>query len=89
MEEHPGPPATMLVKALALCFPFRILWPQGLVSCGTFLSKLPGSFAKQRGNSVGERRYECENVHVHRVLLCFFCLAAQQSSGCLINTNAI
>ena len=25
-EQHPRPPATMLVKALALCFPFRILW---------------------------------------------------------------
>lgn len=55
MEEHPGLPAAMLVKAPALCFPLGILWHRGLVSYGTFLSSLPGGFAKQRGNSAGEK----------------------------------
>lgn len=66
----------MLVKVLALRFLLRILWHQQLMSCGSLPSKLPGSFTGQRGNSVGENRYECENTCMHLVLLCF-CLAAQ------------
>lgn len=53
----------------------------------SLLSKLPGGSAGQRGDSVGEGRRECENMRVHRVLLCFY-LAAQESGGCLLNTNA-
>lgn len=78
----------MLVKVLALCFLLRILWHQQLVCFESLPSKIPGSSAGQRGNSVGENRDECENTCVHRVLLCF-CLAAQSSGGCLVSSNAI